>query len=439
MSNRITVDILGDWPLLSGPGKGFAYRVSCDGSTYLVDCGANIFNALSPKELFSINGIFITHVHSDHVRYLADLAFYLQFSGKKPKRLRVIATDRIHWHLRESLLETMDLTLDRKRSSIRQIPYEDFFDCVLVGPDPLYYMTMTKLAGCKAPPLAVMSADEKVVSPSRGKVLMHPKTGRLSMLLKDDATGAWVSPECFYDFSSRAFYKPDMRDYLDRRCGLRVSAVKKGIWHGMTAVGYLFQCGKSRVFFTGDTAADLDLWRRLAEETIPRPKTKAHTFLRAPFIVDDIAQYVERTWSADRIKDLDKLYGGTATFHECGGGENVVHTDCMQLEKLWNYAVGAEAVNSSLALIHTPPRLVSRFPIVVPGQQYVVEGGHFVNLKRADFYVKEGTSCRLAYKDVGGKYCISPAKVGGFEQLVCGPWRKTCKGACIRVRLARQK
>jgi len=435
MNNRITVDILGDAPLLSESGKGFSYRVSCGGSRYLVDCGANIFNAMSPKELFSIDGIFITHVHSDHVRYLADLAFYLQFSGKKPKRLRIIATDRIHWHLRESLVETMDLTLDRKRSSIRQIPYEDFFDCVSVGPDPLYYMTMTKLTARKAPPLAVMSADETVVPPSRGKVLMHPKTGRLSMLLKDDTTGAWVEPESFYDFSSRAFYKPDMRDFHDKRCGLRVSAVKKGIWHGMTAVGYLFQCGKSRVFFTGDTAADLDLWKRLATETIARPKTKTPEFLRAPFVVGALADYVERVWSTDRIKDLDKLYGGTATFHECGGGEQVVHTDYMQLEKLWNHMVGNDAANSSLALIHTPPQLVSRFPIAMPGQRYVVEGGRFVNLKRADYYMKEGTACRLAYKDPRGDYCISPVKVRGFEQLVCGPWRKSCGDGCTRVRI----
>jgi ribonuclease BN (tRNA processing enzyme) len=433
MAKRIRVDILGDAPLMSEAGKGFSYRVSAGGASYLVDCGANIFSALSKKELQDIAGIFITHAHSDHVRYLADLAFYLQFSGKKPRRLRIITTDRIHAQLRESLMETMDLTLARDRRSVAQIPYEDFFDCVCIGPEPRYHMTMRRMTPGKEPPLAVMSAGGKIVPPSRGKVFMHPKTGRLSMLFKDERTGAWVEPESFYDFSSREFYRAEKRDFWDS--GLRVTAVKKGVWHGMTAVGYIFQLGGTRVFFTGDTVADLDLWRRLAEERIARPNTRSAKFRRASFIVDDVAQYVEQAWSADRMKDLDILYGKTATFHECGGGEHVVHTDYVQLEKLWTTVVGDKLEMSSLALIHTPHRLVSRFPIAMPGQAYMIEGGRIAGHEKADYYIKEAASLRRAYKDARGKNCIFRKKVGGFEQLVLGPWRKGCGGKCIRARI----
>lgn len=381
MTQRINVEILGNASLFTRAGKGFAYRVTCGASSYLVDCGANIFGAMSPEELFALDGIFITHAHSDHVRYLADLAFYLQFSRKKPRRVRIITTERVHAQLCESLRETMDLTLDRSRRMVRQIAYEEFFDIVPIGPEPLYHITMTKRKR-GALPLAVMTEKNRPVPPSRGKVFMHPKTGRLSMLLKDKATGAWVEPETFYDFSSRAFYKSNMRAYRNAKSGLRVTAVKKGVWHGMDAVGFLFQCGDTRVFFTGDTAADLDLWARLAGEFIDRPATRAKKFLAAAAIIGDVSNFVERVWSLDRVSGLHELYAKTAAFHDCGGAENIVHTGYPALEKLWTGLVGKDAPRSSLVLIHTQPGLASRFPIATTGQKYTVEGGRAHSRKK---------------------------------------------------------
>jgi glyoxylase-like metal-dependent hydrolase (beta-lactamase superfamily II) len=435
MNRRITVDILGDAPLFSVQGKGFAYRVSCGGSAYLVDCGANIFNALTADELFALDGIFITHVHSDHVRYLADLAFYLQFSAKRPKSVRLIASERVHAQLRESLAGAMDLTLNKDRRSIRQMRYDEFFDCVLVGPEPLYVIEPPSPHRLFSVP-TVRRTSGGYVPPHKAKVCIHPYTERQSILFYDNKTKCWVDPECFYDFSSTAYYEKDQRDYHDESAGLRVSAVKKGVWHGMNATGYLFQRGETRVLFTGDTVADYDLWRRLATEKIGLQGMKSERFLKSRLIGDDPVNFIERVWSPDRIEGLDELYGNTATFHECGGGEQVVHTDYMQLEKFWRQAVGDKAAGSSLALVHTPARLVSRFPIAMPGQRYVVEGGRFVNPERADYYIKEENSLRLANEDARGKHCIYPANVHGFEQLVCGRWRKSCKGDCVRVRLS---
>jgi hypothetical protein len=436
MADSITVRILGDAPLFSKAGKGFSYAVSCGGSTHLVDCGANVFDALTPKELVSLDGIFITHAHSDHVRYLADLAFYLYFSTRRDKPLRIIATDEILAQVGAGLRDSMETTLTPDRRFAMQIPYEDFIESVPIGPEALYVIEPPNPHRYDSIPSVRRRTSGANVPPHKAKVCIEPRTRRQSILFYDTKTKCWVDPECFYDFSSKAYYEEEQREYHDGNAGLKVVATKMGIWHGIESVGYKFHHGESSVLITGDTAADLDLWRRLATEKIRLSGMKSERFLKARLVGDDPAHFIERVWSAERIEGLGNLYGGTATFHECGGDEKVVHTGYAPLERLWSTAVGEREKDSSLVLTHTPSQMVSRFPIAMPGQKYVIEGGKLAGHSSADYYVKDGDSLHLAYRDSEGGFCIAKAKAGEFERLVLSPWSDECGGSCARVRIA---
>src|SRR3982074_1147612 len=86
-------------------GTGFAFSkkyynnnalVQCNGFNLLVDCGFTAPRALHDLNIkpHQIDGVFITHLHADHIGGLEEFAFQMMYTYKKkpvlfiPKALR---------------------------------------------------------------------------------------------------------------------------------------------------------------------------------------------------------------------------------------------------------------------------------------------------------------------------------------------------------------
>ncbi|NHN28533.1 MBL fold metallo-hydrolase [Paenibacillus agricola] len=81
-----------------GTGSAFSKKfynnnalVTCNGFTLLVDCGYTAPRALHELgiEINSIDGLFITHVHADHVGGMEEFAFRLKYTYKHKMKLFV--------------------------------------------------------------------------------------------------------------------------------------------------------------------------------------------------------------------------------------------------------------------------------------------------------------------------------------------------------------
>lgn len=76
MNDGITVKILGDYGPFSRMGKSIGYQIVIGGASYLIDCGAPLFQQIGGHGLKEIRGLIITHCHDDHKRWFTDLALY---------------------------------------------------------------------------------------------------------------------------------------------------------------------------------------------------------------------------------------------------------------------------------------------------------------------------------------------------------------------------
>ncbi len=68
MIDDIVVRVLGDCGPFSRIGKSIGYQVTIGQFSYLVDCGAPVFQQLGGHKLKEIKGLIVTHCHDDHKR-----------------------------------------------------------------------------------------------------------------------------------------------------------------------------------------------------------------------------------------------------------------------------------------------------------------------------------------------------------------------------------
>jgi ribonuclease BN (tRNA processing enzyme) len=106
--------------VMLGTGAGFtlasenynnnALIITDSGRKYLIDCGSNALDsleefipaggeALGIKSIFDIDGVFVTHMHDDHIGGLATLALRFYFGSKRAlgeqKRLKLIVHPKL--------------------------------------------------------------------------------------------------------------------------------------------------------------------------------------------------------------------------------------------------------------------------------------------------------------------------------------------------------
>lgn len=409
----IRIDIIGDSGPFSEVGKSIGYKINVRGSEYLIDCGAPPFQHLGLGGISQLKGLFATHSHEDHKRWFTDLALFKYYDEPTHKRrLCLITTETIHEEFYKTSKAALErsLSLDSKR--IIDVPYEDFVEPILIGPKSKYKIQYYfLLPGEKRKDCRIVDFRGRNVSPKKGKVFVNPKANRPRMLLRDEETDVWIEPEAYYSFKENAFYEEDQNVYVDEEAGLKVRAIKSSAWHGLPNVSLEITTDKERLFFSSDTAYDLELWRELANRRHPqRLGMSRQKFEKSSIIYGDINDYIEFVWSKKRHKEALAAYEKGLIIHDVAGKKSVVHTD---YEKI------ATLPLERLVLTHAPDRFVSICPLVRPGKSYrIIEdeifeevNGYLYRLE-ADVYAKDMLDSFVGFRSDEGCYQVERQKDG---------------------------
>jgi len=407
MSGEILIDVVGDSGPFSRMGKSIGYRVVVGGRQYLIDCGAPVFQRIGDKGFGQVKGVFVTHAHDDHKRWLTDMALYKYYEAHSEGELPLITTETVHAQLEEASRAALcrSLSLDSKREI--DLPYESMIRKIFIGPRPRYRIELLVEEGPdRVYRPRVVDDNGRPVDPSRAKVVIHPVTRSARMLWRDSGTGSWVEPEVFYSFGAREFYHEEQRVYTDES-GLRVEAVKSPVWHGLSGVGLLLSTGAASVFFTSDTVHDRDLWRSLAHEVLrPSPALSPAEFEKAAFFHGDINDYLERSWSRERYERALECFEGQVVVHDVAGRNSVVHTDYAQIEK-------TGLSRDKVLLTHSPDIMASEWVLCKVDKQYIVSGSSFFEMCRerlyplaADLYFKHYSDFFIGLRSEDGEYWV---------------------------------
>lgn len=406
----ICVDILGESDPFSANGKSTGYRLLINGQSYLIDCGAPLFQTLPSEEINQIKGVFATHSHEDHKRWFTDLALYNFYcmGGKNP--LRLITRHLIHEEYHKTSRAAIERTLSLDSEKVIEIPYERFVNKVFIGSVPKYRIGPYNKPGEEGIVWRVFDERDRLVPPQKAKIIVHPEANRPRMLLHDSKIKKWVEPESFYPLGDPRFYS-GANDYYDEKGGFKVEAFKT--WHGPPSTAFRVSTANESIFFSADSIYNPELWERLCRKThkIELGTMSANKFAEAHVIYGDINNFIERTWSRERCDRALHAYNGAAIlFHEVAKVNSVVHTD---------YPVIANAGLKNLIYTHTPDKMVTLDPMVrtgmrlrVIGKKYYEEVGDKLWHFNADCYIKDDSRCFVGYEKRNGKFNVVEEKNG---------------------------
>lgn len=414
----IFVEALGDSPMFSDYGKNTSFLIYAGYRKFLIDCGANPFARLGHDGLANLGALIVTHSHDDHRRWFTEMALYRYYHPGIRRKLPVVATDNVLEELCISGQSALERTLTPDRKMATETPMEEFIEQIPIGPRAKYFATSIKLDRKGGPVWRIMDrATGKLVPPEKGKVVLRNKGGRPRMLMRDDATGAWIEPECYYDFTDAAFYEEDLRDYVEPETGLRIRAVKAPVWHGPSAIGLLLQTSSTRLAFSGDTVYDPELWSEL---TLPRQQDLPMSqpgFLDASVLYGDINRFVERIWSQQRLERALTIYNDHALFHEADAEHSVVHT---RHSRLLTHPAKVQVVT------HVPDVFTSPYPIANRTKVYMVQEKQVREMGRqgpmpfiADIYHRDSVGNMYAgFEDANGSFGFFTDQKGNYKLLL---------------------
>jgi hypothetical protein len=359
----IGVHALGAADPFSKSGQSSAYWVRAGDSTLLIDAGAPLFELLTYPELAALDGVFVTHIHADHHRWLSDLAVFRRYNCRDAGPVKVFATETLHAQLRAVLGPILMTSLSIDRDRIVDLPYEAFIEPVVVGPRARF-----RIAQAGGVP-RVVDAEGRPVPASDAKVVQTPLGGEPRLLMRDPASGAWVEPAVYYASDDPAFYDGDPRQGVPVGEGLTLRAVADHGWHGVPIAGAVVESTDGEmVGFSGDTAFDPELFRRLADA---RPNASAcadPAFADAHFLRGNINDFLQRIWSERRFAAALDAFAGMTVFHDTAAAGSVVHTDYT--------AIGA--LSGSVVHVHVPDRFAALRPIARGGRRYQIVGGRLL-------------------------------------------------------------
>ena len=92
IKKSIDVWVLGDFGPFSRTGKSIGYLAKPADDSFLVDCGAPLFDMLGGHEINAIDGLIVTHCHDDHKRWFTDLALFHLYAPDIDKKLFLLTT-----------------------------------------------------------------------------------------------------------------------------------------------------------------------------------------------------------------------------------------------------------------------------------------------------------------------------------------------------------
>jgi len=405
MTDGITVRILGDFGPFSSMGKSITYQVTIGRSTYLIDCGAPLFQQIGCQGLKEIDGLIITHCHDDHKRWFTDLALFNMYSPDIERKFLFLTSEDIHDELIRASGPALDRSLSKDSKEIIDIDCEQYTDYRMIGPRAKYRIVSVDEGGGKSF-LCITDRNGDVVGPDVAKIVISDRTKRPRMLFKDPAYNEWVEPESFYPFSSPVFYEEDRNVYYSPE-GFTIEAVKSPVWHGVPCIGIKITTDRETLIFSSDTVNDERLWRRLyAEKRVQRLKMSRDEFEAASVIYGDINDYIERIWSEERYRAAINAFDNAIVIHDIAAGNSIVHTD---YEKLGNTSLKKEKV----ILTHSLDGITSEWVLCDAGKVFKIMGDGFFEVvgdeyrpMNADIYHKECGRYFVGYRNERGRYGV---------------------------------
>ncbi|NOZ26336.1 MAG: hypothetical protein GXO94_09645 [Nitrospirae bacterium] len=405
MTDGITVRILGDFGPFSSLGKSITYQVTIGRSTYLIDCGAPLFQQIGCQRLKEIEGLIITHCHDDHKRWFTDLALFNMYSPDIDRKFLLLTSEDIHDELVRSSGPALDRSLSKDSKNIIDISCEQYTDYRMIGPRAKYRIVSVDEGGGKTS-LRITDRNGDVVGPDVAKIVISDRTKRPRMLFKDPDYKEWVEPESFYPFSSTVFYEED-RNVFRSPEGFTIEAVKSPVWHGIPCIGVKISTGRETLVFSSDTVNNRDLWRQLCtEKRIQRLGMSRAEFEAASVIHGDINDYIERIWSEERYQAAVDAFDDAIVIHDIAARNSIVHTD---YEKLDRTSLKKEKV----MLTHSLDRITSEWVLCDAGKTFRISGDEFFEVvgdgcypMNADIYHKEDGRYFVGYRNENGKYGV---------------------------------
>lgn len=406
MPHGITIKILGDYGPFSKVGKSVGYKITIGQSTYLLDCGAPIFQQISGPRLKTIQGLIISHCHDDHKRWLTDLALFNRYSSPSERHKVVLFTSET---INEELVRASGPALDRSLSAdsktVIDIAYEDYIDFKIIGPRAKYKIS-SKDDGNGKSYLCVTDRAGNPVGPDMAKIIISRATGRPRLLFRDPEHKEWIEPESFYPFSSEIFYEQEQNIYMDTE-GFTIEALNSCVWHGISNIGFRIKTKEETLIFSSDTVHNKHLWEQLySEKKNQQLDMSKEEFASARIIYGDINAYIERTWSRERYLDAINSFKDAFVIHDIALKDSVVHTDYRKLADTFLH-------KKKVILTHSPDILISEWILSRAEKSYEINNKDFFEVVgdklyplNADIYYKKSSKYYVGYKNENGKYAV---------------------------------
>lgn len=406
MVDGIKIRILGDYGPFSRIGKSVGYEVTIGQASYLIDCGAPLFQQFGGEGLKKIRGLIMTHCHDDHKRWFTDLALFNRYAPDIPHKVFLIASEVVHDELVIASGPALGRSLSPDSKAVVDIAYQDYVDSRVLGPLAKYRI-VSSYEGAGNMRLSVTDRSGNFASPEKAKIIISPKTKRPRLLFKDPVYKEWVEPESFYPFSSEVFYEKEQNIYSDSE-GFTLEALKSPVWHGVPGIGLRIKTAKETLVLSSDTVHDKHLWEQLySEKLAQRLAMSRQEFESSPVIYGDINDYIERTWSKERYLEALGSFDDAVVIHDIAVRDSVVHTD---YRKLRNTVLNKDKV----ILCHGPDKLVSEWVLTRAEKNYMIKGASFFEMVgdeqyklNADIYYKKGSQYFVGYRNDKGAYCVS--------------------------------
>lgn len=404
MNEGITVRILGDYGPFSSIGKSIGYQVIIGQSMFLLDCGSPLFQQIGGQGLQNTKGLMITHCHDDHKRWFSDLALYTLYTPAFTEKIPLFTTEEVNSALRKGSASALDTSLSPDSKRIIDIPYNEYFDFKLIGPQAKYCI-LNKLSEDGGSLYYVADREGNTINPDRAKIVIG-QAGKPRLLFKDPERDEWIEPESYYGFSSRTFYNSDQNIYQDES-GFTIEAIKAPVWHGIPGIGFKFKTAEETLIFSSDTAHDLEIWKQLyTEKRTPLRSLKGQDFESATVLFGDINDFIERTWSEERYHEAINAFSEGVVIHDIADRNSVVHTDYCHLHR-------TTLRKEKTILTHSPDKLTSEWVLCQAGKYFRIMGNRFYELvgdrlfpMNADIYHKEFGKYYVGFKNPEGKVAV---------------------------------
>jgi ribonuclease BN (tRNA processing enzyme) len=405
MSNGIAIRILGDFGPFSRIGKSIGYQIWGGKSSFLIDCGAPLFQEVGGHEIKLVDGLIVTHCHDDHKRWFTDLALFHMYAQDVSQKLTVLTSEDIYDELMTASAPALDRSLSTDSKKVIDIAHEQYIDYRPLGPRAKFRIVSRYEESGKRG-LYVIDNQGNEVGPERAKIVISSKSGRPRMLFKDPDYREWVEPESFYSFSSSTFYEDDKNLYRDAE-GLTIEAVKAPVWHGVPAIGLRITTGSEKILFSSDTIHNANLWKQLfSERRTQRLSMSPSDFESSTMLFGDINDYIQRTWSEERYTDALKAFEGVVVIHDVAMCNSIVHTD---------YEMLGETVLEPCRTIltHSPDRITSEWVLCDVGKKIKISEDKYYEVvddklyhMNADLFMKDSGKYYVGYKNNNGRYGV---------------------------------